>query len=202
MLTGNQGVDAAPGASWYAGQTGTGKTWLAVEHALEVQGGTGWPLLILDPARDRELSKIDNVQRVTSARDAIRGVWGDGANVIWTPDEMADADYVFKAALKGRQVVLLVDEAHLWTSGGRRESALVRLLRMHRHAEVRCLLTAQHLSADIPAAALSCAPELYCFQMSGPQVLKRLRELGGDTETIANLPARHYVVISHKVRAA
>lgn len=67
-------------------------------------------------------------------------------------------------------------------------------MRATQHVQTRLYLTTQHFTADIPQAALSCAPDLFVFRCTSPRVLEVLeRNFGMDTEHVRRLPQFHYL---------
>lgn len=183
---------SSTGCAWYVGVPGAGKTTLACSHLARDSRANGWPCLVLDSS---DVAQLAHVPHVRSVAELERAVWQLGEHAAYIPQNGDDVERVAARALELRQVNLLVDEAAFWLSSHKgRDGSLLRLMRAHRHAQVRLYLTTQHLSADVPQAALSCAPELYVFRCTANVVLDRLeREYGMDRSLIANLPRGQYV---------
>lgn len=185
---------------WYIGVPGAGKTWLARAHSIEHIDRTGWPCIVVDPIGESDVDvggwESQGFVRVESARDVLRA-YVAGCCVVWTPAEMREADAVFAAIGKRGRCVLVVDEAWRFLgSSSTRESPLLALMRTHRHRSVRVLLTAQHVGADVPQAALACAPEFFVFRTTSTTSLKRLAELGIATSRLGSLARGRFVRFS------
>lgn len=184
-----------PYCAWYVGCPKAGKTHLALEHVRADAAQTGRPVLLVDST---EADNFDGVARATSAEDALIALYThELAQVAWTPGEPEEVDALARALRAGGRLHVLIDEAAFWLSSARgRGGPLLRLLRAHRHAEVSVHLTTQHLSGDVPAEALSCAPTLYVFRTtSGPALdilEKRYRQ---NPQQIETLPQRQFVTI-------
>lgn len=179
------------GVRWYVGVPRAGKTTLAAQHAAELSRLTGWPVLVIDSAGAAQLG---GVPRARNLADAIEHVWQRRTHAAFTPDDAAEVDAAARAVLAAGRVVLLVDEAAFWINSRNANGPLLRIMRAHRHAKVWALLTTQHLSADVPQSALSCAPELYVFRCTSPAVLDRLeREYGLERNRVANLGIGRYL---------
>lgn len=96
--------------------------------------------------------------------------------------------------LSGRDVALLVDEAHYWLSSGSRASTLLRLLRATQHTRANVFLTTQYLGTDVPQSAFACATELWVFRTYAPRSLETLRrEYGIDPAVVRTLPQGGFV---------
>lgn len=180
------------GCAWYVGVPGAGKTTLALAHLARDAAANGWPCLVLDSS---DVAQLAHVPHVASLAQLEAAVWKRGEHAAYVPRDAGEVEHVAARALELRQVNLLVDEAAFWISSSKgRDGNLLRLMRAHRHAQVRLYLTTQHLSADVPQAALSCAPELFVFRCSSNVVLDRLeREYGMDRATVAALPRGRYL---------
>ena len=129
---------------------------------------------------------------------AVSYVWGSGSHCRWIPSDPSEVERVAEYAHELRRVVLLVDESSYYLHGGtRNSSALLRLIRAHRHAEAFLLFTTQHFSGDVPQAAFGGAPPVYVFQTTSPAALKRLRDdWGAPVELIRTLPVGRCVRLS------
>lgn len=183
------------GVAWYVGIPEAGKTTLAVHDACSAAATNGWPLVVLDTAG---VDQLAHVPAARSVAELERQVWTEGVHARFVPDDQEDVDLVCDLVLARRRVNLLVDEAADWLDAHRgKHSPLMRLLRRHRHARARVFLTTQHLSADVPQTALSCAPQLYVFRCVAPAVLDRLqRDYNLDPAIVANLPQGSYLRVS------
>ena len=90
---------------------------------------------------------------------------------------------------------LLIDEAHVWLSARSAVTdPMLRIMRGHRHSKVRLFLTTQHLSGDVPQAALACSPVLHVFRCTSPATLERLeKQFGIQPARVRNLPQFNYL---------
>lgn len=172
--------------AWYVGCPGSGKTTLAASHLARLTAATGRPALVIDSGA---VDQLAHVPRAASVPAAIEAVWRERRHAAITPTDADQVEQLARAVLAGRNVNVLVDEAAFWLSSSRgRGSELLRLLRAWRHARASVLLTTQHLSGDVPQAALSCAPVLFVFRCTSPAVLDRLeREYGVDRRRVSSL---------------
>lgn len=190
-----------PRVYWYAGCPASGKTIEATSQAVELVHRTGRPLLVIDTEQVENFAALD---RAWSVDEALKAVWREGRSVAFTPiipdpkRPTLEVDQLARAARCPGDVVLLVDEASHWLSSSLgRGGELLNLLRTYRHAGTDVLLTTQHLSGDIPAAALSCSPILTVFRCESPPVLEKLeRAWGLDPSLVATLPQFEYLRIS------
>jgi len=167
------------GVSWYLGCPASGKTTLARAHAVDAHRATGWPILVVNT---EGAAQLDGFHRSRSLAEALRVVWRDRASTSYAPRDADEVLALMRAARRPGRVVVLIDEAHVWfdaTAGGEVRRAILRLMRSHRHAGVRLLLTTQHLSGDIPQAALACSPILHVFRCTSPATLARLESQYG-----------------------
>lgn len=183
--------------AWYLGIPEAGKTWLALEHLKQAIRTNGWPALVIDTQGEEHFRHIPHARNV---REAIEWVWGAGRNAAIGPHlEAEEVEALAQACLDPGHVNVLVDEAATWLAQGRgqsrdgKEGPLLRLIRTRRHAKCCLLLTTQHLTGDVPTAAISCAPRLYVFRCTELNVLDRLKREGVDPEAAKVLPAREYI---------
>lgn len=163
------------GVEWMIGCPASGKTTLARAHAIEAHRSTGWPVLVVDT---EGAAQLRGFHRSRSLAEAIRVVWRERASTSFAPNDADEVLALMRAARRPGRVVVLVDEAHVWfdaSAGGEVRKAILRLMRSHRHAGVRLILTTQHLTGDIPQAALACSPVLHVFRCTSPATLERLR---------------------------
>lgn len=180
------------GTSYYVGAPASGKTTLARAHAIEAHLENRWPVLVIDSEGAAQLRGFAKVQ---SVEQAIERVWGQGLSCSFRPDDANQVERLLAAVHRPGRVNLLVDEVHLWLSSRSAVTdPLLRLMRAHRHSKVRIFLTTQHLSGDVPQAALSCAPVLHVFRCTGPATLDRLeKQFGIDPRIVRNLRQLQYL---------
>ncbi len=101
-------------------------------------------------------------------RDVIDSVWKHGDHVYYAPKSLREVDELCAAIMDAQDVVLMVDEAHVYLNAkGECSDGLISIMRAHAHCGLHVLLTTQHFSGDIPQPARSCAPYVHVFQSSG-----------------------------------
>lgn len=161
------------GVSWYIGCPNSGKTTLARAHAIAAAAANSWPILVVDTEGVAQLAGFPHARTVGQAVD---WVWTRRQSCAFTPRGDDDLEALVRAARKPGRLNLFIDEAHAWLSARSAASdSMIRLMRAHRHSKLRIFLTTQHLSGDIPQAALACSPELFVFRCTSPATLDRLR---------------------------
>lgn len=95
--------------------------------------------------------------------------------LVFSPADSSELDQVLRAVRAGGELVLLVDEAHYYLSARSGSSGeLLALMRSTQHSGCRVLCTTQHLSGDVPQAALACAPTLHLFRTTSTAALQIL----------------------------
>lgn len=116
---------------------------------------------------------------------------------VFSPSSMDELDETIRALRAGKDVVLLVDEAHTFLSAQSGSSSeLIHTLREGQHARADTFLVTQHLSGDVPQSALSCTNNLHVFRCVAPRVLHLLeREWGVARERVANLPPFRFLTL-------
>ena len=185
------------GVVWCVGAPGYGKTWKAHRLLLEANAATGRASLVLDAAGDLSWPGF---RRTSSIAEAIVRVFDLGQHVILNvaTAHARDVERVFAAILAVGDVNVLVDESAYWINARRgTSSALLRLFRAHRHAQVWLFLTTQHFSGDVPQEALSCEPDVYVFRCIAPAVLERLEtQYGIERARVSGLAVGEFVLIA------
>lgn len=182
----------APHCAWYVGCPRAGKTYLALQHVLEDQRATRFPVLLVDST---EADNFDGIEHATNCEDALIGLLAERRPMIaWTPRDGDEMDAGARAIKAAGRMHVLIDEAAYWIGASRgRGGSLLRLLRAYRHAQVSLHLTTQHFSGDVSAEALACAPDIYCFRTTSTPALVALeRDYGLNPAEVSALPAREY----------
>jgi hypothetical protein len=179
------------GVRWYVGIPDSGKTTLAKRHLAELVEENGNPALILDSS---SVDQLADVRHARSIRECIEWVWGAGHHAAYLPNDAEEVDRLARACIDPGNVNLLIDEAHHWLTSRRgTDGPLLKLMRAHRHARANVLCTTQHLTGDIPHAAISCAPRLYVFRCVDEAVLDCLKKQGLDPEQAKGLAQFQHV---------
>ncbi len=161
--------------SWYVGLPKSGKTSLALNNALASARSSGVPLILIDSG---EVTQFEKLPRY-SVSDVIEACWAEPRCQVahFVPRSREELWSLCRAIRKGKNVVVLVDEAAFWLGGHTSSSdELLRLLRSTQHSQTELHLTTQHLSGDVPSAALSCTSDLFVFKASSPRVLDVLEK--------------------------
>jgi len=181
------------GIGWYAGVPGCGKTTLALEDAGALCRAHGWPVLAIDSTRAVQFLGHPHAATVDACLDALYGA--PRAHAVFTPESADQVEELARGVRAGRRVVVLVDESAFWFNAqAGRQGELLRLMRGWRHAEVRLLLTTQHLSGDIPQEAWACDPRVAVFRQVAPAAFDVLRRrFGIEREEVERLEVGRYV---------
>jgi len=174
------------GVAWYVGIPEAGKTTLAAHHLADHCRANRRPCIVLDSQGVRNFASW---RYAPSLEQLVELVWTQGQHVAITPRDEDDVEALCRVLLDAGHVNVLVDEAAYWMNAHTwRKGLLGRVMRAHRHCQVRLLLTTQHLSGDVPQGALSCAPDLYIFRCTAGAVLDRLEtDFGVDRRAVAAL---------------
>lgn len=178
---------------WAIGIPQSGKTTLAVSRAIARAEERGVPLVAIDSAR---VEQLRGLPEATSPDDLVQLAFREKRSCRYVPHVPEDCDRVLRAIRKGRKVVVLVDEAHYWLSAHTAAtcSELVHLMREAQHSRVDLFLTTQHLTGDVPQAALSCTSRVLVLRCTAPRVLDLLSKTWAlDRGTIQALPQFHYL---------
>lgn len=88
--------------------------------------------------------------------------------------------------------VFLADEVWRWCTPQAIPREFAALAQMGR-AENLELMTATQLPHKVNASVTGQATEVVCFRLDEPLALSRMRELGGDSEAVKNLPLGNFV---------
>jgi hypothetical protein len=181
-------------ARWFLGCPLAGKTLLASIQFEQKIAERRVPGIIID---SEGADNFARVRHARSVRELLDSCFNRGETLAYVPED-EDGSEVAEIANACRfpgGVVLFVDEAAHWLSPGcGARKPMMRLLRTCRHRGTDVYLTTQHLSGDVPAAALSLAPELFVFNTTSWPALERLEhQYRLDPAAIQALPALHYV---------
>ncbi len=135
-----------PGPCMLVGCPGSGKSKKALEMALEAVDRTGFPMIIIDPARAWNFTKYHHAATV---RELVDRVWRDGQHTAYTPEDPAEIVLILKAARKGRQVIIVLDEfKDLIPSPRSIPHVLQAIFRLWRHLEIAEILAATQCYTD------------------------------------------------------
>jgi len=152
------------GIAWYVGAPQQGKTTLALRHVRELVERTGKPCITLDLG---SVTQFKDIYHEANVHDLIDAVWGGGDHVVYSPASIPEIDRLAKAISRAGECIVLIDEAIYALNGkGACSQGLLAVMRAHAHCNVHFLLTTQHFSGDLPAAARSMSPWIYLFRVS------------------------------------
>ncbi len=152
------------------------------------------PLLVLDPAG---VAQARGFPLCATVAEAVAALYRERRSVRFRPRELEDLERILRAVRAGRNVVVLLDEAHTFLSARDGCSGeLLGLMRETQHARVDLFCTTQHLTGDVPQAAISCTSRVLAFRCTAKVVLDRLAtEWGQDPARVRSLPQFHYLEI-------
>lgn len=172
-----------------------GKTTLAIAKANLIHAQTGKPVCIIDTA---EVAQVAGIPKLTTDTEVTRSLWenprGHCRIVPQTTDEL---EHWCKVLRKGKDVVLLLDESHVWLDAhGSRVPSLLRLMRSTQHCRVDVVATTHHLTGDVSQLALTCATEIYVFRCVSPRTLDVLEsEFRLPREAISSLGQGEFATV-------
>lgn len=191
--------------SFYVGDTGTGKTSLALKHAKASVAETGRPLIVVDTVKARNFDGLslsdpcDSDRVPLGLRDggtvpaALWLAYGRGEHVRFVPDNHNDLGRLLDGLRAGRDFCILFDEAGFWMAHNRFPDSIAFVLRASRHCGADVYATTQYIK-DIPQAALNCVDRLYIFRTSAPAALERLAETWNiPPEKVSALKGHEYI---------
>jgi hypothetical protein len=181
------------GIGWYSGVPGCGKTTRALLDAGELVRALGWPVLIIDSTRATQFLGYPHEATPEACFAKLYG--SPRAHAVITPERQEEVEALCRGVRAGKRVVVLVDESAFWFNASTgRQGELLRLMRGWRHAELRLLLTTQHLSGDVPQEAWSCAPRVNVYRQGAPAAFDVLRKrFGIEPEEVAQLEVGAFV---------
>jgi len=177
---------------WVIGIPQSGKTTLAVSRAVAKARERGVPLFAIDGAN---VAQLRGFPARSSVLEAIEASFGRGEDSRVRPRTLEELDALLRGIRAGKRAVVLVDEAHRWLSAQSGSSGeLLALMRETQHSEVDLFCTTQHLTGDVPQAAISCTARVLVFRNVAEVVLERCdKSWKLPRETVANLPQFHYL---------
>lgn len=153
------------GIEVHLGTTDTGKTYAAIARLEQKHRESGRGALVIDSTGSKTLAHIHPCATMLEAVDA---VWREKRIVRWCPPDEAQFERVIAACQNPGGVDVLVDELSFWA----RSTALLKLCRTWRHANVTLIFTCQHVGADLAQALLGCNPVLYLYRITAPRSLE------------------------------
>ncbi len=180
----------AYGVKIFHGCPGSGKTSGAYASVLRFRLGSGdpkIPVLILDPQRAYNFARVPEWSDGSPLPSLWSRLWRDRAVVKVTPRDEDSFDRIIGGAVRGGDLLIIVDEFRFYANSHYVSRALSLACRQYRHNRIGLYLTTQHLS-DCHAEITSCMTEIYHFRTVSPRILHRLRtEYGIDPANVRNL---------------
>lgn len=167
------------GIIWCIGAPGSGKTFRALRLAESASDVLKRDVLVIDPVGTIRPNDI----KLTGGRKCHLKHVGH------------DLEAALPMITAAQNAIVVVDEAHLLFSAGKRTSThpVLVAMRTWRHRSIRLILTSQHVSGDVPQAAWACDPGLCVFRTTSRRSLELLeREFDLDPDAVRALPDRAY----------
>lgn len=136
-----------PGPCMLVGCPGSGKSKVALRLALQEVNRTGYPLVIVDPARAWNFKQFPHAE---TRRELADLVWRDGKIAAYTPETPEDFIELMKGVRGGRRVILLVDElADCIPNAGKIPHAILILIRWWRHLDIAAIIATTQCYRDV-----------------------------------------------------
>jgi hypothetical protein len=197
-------MSAHEGVSFYVGMTGTGKTHLALRHLREAVAENGFPALILDLVRAKNLRDLPHEPTVDAVLAKLYGA--PRTHATFTGEE-AQLDQIFRAISDDFTggVNVLVDEIYWVPCNARKISTdFSKALRSWRHpalGENRFFLTSQR-PGDLHGDGYAARSRMYVFRPSEGRDVDRLeRDFGIPRDEMLALKAREFKLVSSGITA-
>jgi hypothetical protein len=162
-----------PGPVVLLGCPGSGKSRLALELALQEVNRTGYPLLIIDPARAWNFQSYHHAE---TPDEVVTWLWGKRKHVAYTPmDPERDFEPLMRAARAGRQVILLIDELKFVLPSSRSMSLQFQLaVRLWRHADLPAIYATTQCYLDAARPLRAAVSRWMIFRCVDPGDLAHL----------------------------
>ncbi len=176
------------------GAPGTGKSKLAHQLALDEVNRTGYPLLIIDPARAWNFASYPHARTRGEIADRL---WGEGKHVAFTPENEDDFEPIMKGIRAGERVIVLIDELKFVLPSARSMSFQFQMaVRLWRHAKIPAIFATTQCYQDA-ARPLKAAVRLwYIFRMTDPGDLDHLaKDFRLEKELVENLRDGEYLLV-------
>ena len=181
--------------AYFVGTTGTGKTTLMCNHALQKAAERGVPAILIDSEGVVGKDKFD-AETVRDVGGLVDAVWKHGRHVRFHPSGAEDVSRVCEIIRRGKDCVLLIDEISYWGRGANPVPELARLCRIHRHSRIDLYATSQY-PGDISPLIWNIRSDTYVFRNDSLRALERLAEelrlTDEEEESITTLPNLRYL---------
>lgn len=177
------------------GCPGSGKSTLALQLALEEVNRTGYPLLVIDPARAWNFTGFTHAENLNQVVDSL---WGRRKSIAWTPED-PDEDFepLIKAVRAGGRVIVLIDELKFVLPSSRSMSLQFQLaVRLWRHADLPSIYATTQCYLDAARPLRAAVSRWILFRCVDPGDLEQLsRDFGVDPEVVRTLPQGRYLEV-------
>lgn len=165
------------------GKKGTGKTTLA-KKLVSVHKKN---LIILDVNNEyQEYGEIYN-----NLPDFLQAIRKNEFPIRYFSDE---TESFFSLLYYFRNITLLIDELHIFTSPYGFSSSLLKLVRLQRHINLKIYGVSQRI-AEVSRTITAQKDKIITFRQEEPRDLKILEEYGFDPEEVKNLKKFQYLEV-------
>jgi hypothetical protein len=185
----------------YVGDTGTGKTYLALEHFKSALAATGRPGLIIDSMAARNFDDVRGRYPAGTVDETTSILYDRHRHAIYNPETPEDLEVLWgEVKRRPDPLCIFIDETSPWLSAHLKPANLMYLIRSHRHRGHHMFLTTQYLG-DFPPAVLQCLTKVFIFRSTAPQTLERLQDTFPrlDLARIQELPDREHIAYDPRV---
>jgi hypothetical protein len=195
------------GVSFYVGMTGTGKTYLALEHLKAAVAENGNPSLILDMVGAKNFKTFPHEATVDAVLQKLYG--NPRTHAIYRPRSEAELNQIFNAV--GAEddgpgaVNVLVDEI-FWVpcNGHKILTSFSKAIRGWRHpwlGESIFFLTSQR-PGDLHGDGYAARDRMYVFRPSEGRDVDRLeKDFGIPREKMLALKEREFILVENRITA-
>ena len=169
--------------SLYIGVPGCGKTANALVNCISDAKVLGWPIVIIDSEGtvkpsdglrgwNAEANKfLETIPTVESAIEASKVAWKNGQHCRFVPQGEKDIEHIATACSIGKSCIVLFDEAGLYCTPNGTPKSVERIVRTHRHLQIRMHITTQYLH-DISPLFRNCASEARIYRNDDVRALE------------------------------
>lgn len=149
----------------YIGTTGTGKTHLAIRHAIELARSKSLGVLVID---SRGAQNLKEIPLYREGKDLYSDLFNYGKIVRVVPENADEFDRIMKTLDRVGNAVVLIDEVSEWATN----LTFNKLCRVWRHRTISFFITTQKIGRDVEQTVLACDPNIYIFRLTNPRSLE------------------------------
>lgn len=177
-----------------------GKTWKAWDLAVDDARRMGYPILLIDTAREEKFAHIPHALTV---RETIERVWGEGEHTAYTPagaDAGADDfNRLAAAAQAGKHAIIVITELkHVLPSHRSMSLPFQMMVRLHRHSFLEGVYACSQSYEDAARPLKSVVSEWYIFRLTAGPDLRAVEEdfgrFGVTADRVFALPSAEELV--------